>query len=115
MCMGCRIRWESREGSGCAMLLKHLSELDLRLGGWWQDVESFQGGFSAWCGDIRCLGQEIERKGMVRRQQNSVAVGRCLHHQCFRLLLIKRQFDWGIFKGPAWVVVEIYRLKRRRL
>lgn len=72
-------------------------------------------GVSAWCGDIRCLGQEIERKGMVRRQQNSVAVGRCLHHQCFRLLLIKRQFDWGIFKGPAWVVVEIYRLKRRRL
>ena len=44
MCMGCRIRWESREGSGCAMPLKHLSELDLRLGGWWQDVESPQGG-----------------------------------------------------------------------
>lgn len=44
MCIGCRIRWESREGSGCAMPLKHLSELDLRLGGWWQDVESPQGG-----------------------------------------------------------------------
>lgn len=73
---------------------------------------------SAWCGDTGCLGQEVERKGIVRRKENDVAVGRAWKvpsSAVFWATSAQMQFDWGIFKGPAWIKVEISRLKRSGL